>query len=41
MNEETKEILNRISEPCPIDDAKNIYRHTETGKTILVSIPEN
>lgn len=40
--EHIKEVLDRISEPCPIDDGKHIYKHKddETGKTILVSISE-
>lgn len=41
-SEEIKEVLAQISEPCPVDDAKHIYRHKDqgTGKTILVSIPD-
>ena len=30
-SEEIKEVLDKISEPCPIDDAKNIYRHKNQG----------
>jgi hypothetical protein len=40
--ERAEEVLNRISQSCPIDDAKNIAIHTdEEGKQMLVSIPEN
>jgi hypothetical protein len=43
--EKIKETLERISEycNCPLDDVKNLCRHTDskTGKTILVSIPED
>jgi hypothetical protein len=38
-----KEILDAISQPCPIDDADNICVHIvpNTGKKMLVSIPDN
>ena len=38
-----KEILDAISQPCPIDDAENICVHIDpkTGKKMLVSIPDN
>ena len=39
--EKAKEILDRISVSCPIDDAENICVHVdENGKRMLVSIPD-
>lgn len=36
-----KEILDKISKPFILDDAPNLYRHTDQeGRTYLVSIPE-
>ena len=40
--EKAKELLDRISISCAIDDADNIYVHVdEQGNRMLVSIPEN
>jgi hypothetical protein len=40
--EKAKELLDKISIPFAIDDAKNIYVHVdEQGKRMLVSIPDN
>ena len=40
--EKAKELLDRISIPCAIDDAPKIYTHIdENGKVHLVSIPDN
>lgn len=40
--EKVKEVLDEISQPCPIDDAENICVHiVEEGNRVLVSIPED
>ena len=40
--EKAKELLDKISIPCAIDDVDNIYVHVdENGNRMLVSIPEN
>lgn len=39
--EHYEEILEQISKPFILDDAPNLYRHTDQeGRTYLVSIPE-
>lgn len=40
--EKARELLDRISKPCPLDGATKLYRHIdERGKVCLVTIPEN